>query len=291
MKILGADIALPSGTGHASALASAYAVKAAKLALSQARCLPSELDLIVSLSVSPNRVADSVSIAGPRLAHPVQRDLRASNAHVFDLLDADWTFALDIAQSHSRALGYRRALVVRAEALDDVEGIERGGLSSGAGAIVFTIDAAKPTRTAYARLDVAPLAKLGTAGPGDKRYLARIDGQFDSAAGRFSAMPRNAGAAAERVIGHVLGEPAATPGTLFRESWLASWLPFASWSQGEHRMTVADADATVPAPYQFPAWLAQRKADRRQAAAGSSIDVALTLDIFKSRLAAIALEV
>lgn len=100
MKILGAGIAVPGGAAHALEFANDYALKAARQALAKARCLPSELDLIVSLSVSPNRMADAAPIAGPRLAHPVQRDLRASNAAVFDLLDADWTLALDLVQSH-----------------------------------------------------------------------------------------------------------------------------------------------------------------------------------------------
>jgi hypothetical protein len=236
-------------------------------------------------------VADSVSIAGPRLAHPVQRDLRAHQAYVFDLLDADWTFALDIAQSQSRALGFRRALVVRAEALDDVEGIECSGLADGAGAIVFTVDTHKPTRASYAQLDAEALVEMTTAAASDTRYVARIDGHFDGAGRRFPSVPHGVGAAAENVVGHVLGGGGATPGALFRESWLDNWLPFASWSHGDRRMEVAGADADVPAPYQLPAWLAERKDGPQRTSVTSSVDVALTLDIFKSRLAAIALEV
>ncbi|MBN3819830.1 hypothetical protein G3N57_25930, partial [Paraburkholderia sp. Se-20369] len=105
MKILGAAVSIPDPAITAQSCANDYAVKAARQALLQAGCLPSELDLIVSLSISPSRMADAPSIAGPRLAHPVQRDLRARHAAVFDLLDADWTLALDLAQSHCRQLG------------------------------------------------------------------------------------------------------------------------------------------------------------------------------------------
>ena len=68
MKILGAAAAVPAPATTAQSCANDYAIKAARQALQQAGCLPSELDLIVSLSISPSRMADAPSIAGPRLA-------------------------------------------------------------------------------------------------------------------------------------------------------------------------------------------------------------------------------
>ncbi|AHI68390.1 hypothetical protein [Burkholderia thailandensis] len=293
MKILGAGIAVPGGAAHAPAFANDYALKAARLALSKARCLPSELDLIVSLSVSPNRMADAAPIAGPRLAHPVQRDLRASNAAVFDLLDADWTLALDLVQSHCRQLGYRRALVVKAEALADVDGAEAGGYADGAGAIVLSPGRGDRYHASYADLDapsLATLAGVSARHAHETGVVARFDGGFDSAAGRFRAVPRNADAAVREVVGNVRSKVGAPVSALFRESWLRGWLEddagFASALRAD-AIDMIDGEAGTPPAFQLPAWLATRASGR----GGAQVVAALTLDAFKPRIACIAMEV
>ncbi|AGK50664.1 3-Oxoacyl-[acyl-carrier-(ACP)] synthase III family protein [Burkholderia thailandensis MSMB121] len=293
MKILGAGIAIPDGAAHALAFANDYALKAARQALSKARCLPSELDLIVSLSVSPNRMADAAGIAGPRLAHPVQRDLRAANAAVFDLLDADWTLALDLVQSHCRQLGYRRALVVKAEALADVDGAESGGHADGAGAIVLSPGRGDRYHASYADLDapsLATLAGVSARHAHETGVVARFDGGFDPAAGRFRAVPRNADAAVREVVGDVRSRIDAPVSELFRESWVCGWLAddagLASGAQADV-IDLIDGDAGVPAAFQLPAWLATRAGARGDA----RVVAALTLNAFKPRIACIAMEV
>lgn len=296
MKILGAGIAVPGGAAHALEFANDYALKAARQALAKARCLPSELDLIVSLSVSPNRMADAAPIAGPRLAHPVQRDLRASNAAVFDLLDADWTLALDLVQSHCRQLGYRRALVVKAEALADVEGAQAGGYADGAGAIVLAPGRGDRYHASYADLDapsLATLAGVGARHAHETGAVARFEGGFDPAAGSFRRVPRNAGAAMCEVVGDVRSKVDAPISELFRESWLRGWLEDEAGFAGEPRVDVIDGDAGVPAAFQLPAWLAARAGGGAAAGVRGSAQVvaALTLDAFKPRIACIAMEV
>lgn len=294
MKILGAGIAVPDGTRDALAYASDYAVKAARLALRQARSLPSELDLIVSLSISPSRLADSPTIAGPRLGHPVQRGLRAANALVFDLLDADWTFALDLAQSHCRQLGCRRALVVRAELLTDVEHAERTGLCDGAGALVIAPGQETRCCASYAELAAPSLASL-MAVPArhahESGFVARAEGSFDPSSGQFAATPGNAGAAVETVIGNVLEGVDAPVTELFCESWVRAWLPFDTWCHSEQRIDVVSGAPDIPAPFQLPAWLAARTNGPLGARRASSVRMALTLDAFKPRLASIAMEI
>ncbi|AOJ72095.1 MULTISPECIES: hypothetical protein [Burkholderia] len=294
MKILGAGIAVSDGAKHALPFANDYAVKAARQALSKARCLPSELDLIVSLSVSPNRMADAAPIAGPRLAHPVQRDLRASNAAVFDLLDADWTLALDLVRSHCRQLGYRRALVVRAEALADVEGAESGGYADGAGAIVLAPGRDDRYHASYADLDAPSLATLGAV-PARHMHetgiVARFDGGFDPATGRFRTQPSNADAAVRSVVGDVRSKIDAPVSELFRESWLRGWLSDEPGFASETRVDMIDGAADIPAAFQLPAWLATRAAASAGVRGDAQVVAALTLDAFKPRIACIAMEV
>ncbi|KVD80993.1 hypothetical protein WS62_25265 [Burkholderia sp. ABCPW 14] len=294
MKILGAGIAISDGAKHALAFANDYAVKAARQALSKARCLPSELDLIVSLSVSPNRMADAAPIAGPRLAHPVQRDLRAANAAVFDLLDADWTLALDFVQSHCRQLGYRRALVVKAEALADVDGTASSGFADGAGAIVLTPGRDDRYHASYADLDAPSLATLDAV-PARRTHetgvVARFDSGFDPATGRFRTQPGNADAAVCAVVADVRGKVDAHVCELFRESWLRGWLSDDAGFASESRVDVIDGAADIPPAFQLPAWLATRASGAAGARGDTQIVAALTLDVFKPRIACIAMEI
>jgi 3-Oxoacyl-[acyl-carrier-protein (ACP)] synthase III len=296
MKILGAGIAVPGSSGQdALAYACDYAVKAARRALSKARCLASELELIVSLSVSPSRMADAPCIVGPRLAHPVQRDLRATNAAVFDLLDADWTLALDFAQSHCRQLGYRRALVVRADTFADAEGKASSGLSDGAGAIVLTAGHIDRFHASYADLDAPILVSLDAV-PARHTHetgiVARFHGLFDAAAGRFTAQPVNAQAAARAVVHDVQSRIDAARFELFRESWLSGWLSadegFESACEGDQ---LIDGAADIPPAFQLPAWLAMRTSDATPVRRDAQTVFALTLDVFKPRVACIAMEV
>lgn len=83
--------------------------------LSFANCRPDEIDLIISLSVSVSHFVDNINLFGPRITNPVQKELQADNAYVFDLLDSDWVFALDVAQTYAMTMDYKRVLIVRGE--------------------------------------------------------------------------------------------------------------------------------------------------------------------------------
>ncbi|MFA8391631.1 hypothetical protein ACEPUD_16130 [Burkholderia ubonensis] len=295
MKILGAAVALPGAATAAQPYANDYAVKAARQALLQAGCLPSELDLIVSLSISPSRIADAPSIAGPRLAHPVQRDLRARHAVVFDLLDADWTLALDLAQSHCRQLGYRRALVVRAEALADVEQVATSGFADGAGAIVLTPSGhERGYASSYADLESPPFATLDAL-PARRvngaLSLARFESRFDHATGRFDGEPANAAAAVRAMVDEVQSRIDRRAAALFCESWLSGWPSIAAGAGGDLRVDVDAGPADVPNPFQLPAWLASRVADSMSLRDDEHTVVAMTLDPFRPRIACSTMEV
>ncbi|KVH74718.1 hypothetical protein WJ41_00160 [Burkholderia ubonensis] len=295
MKILGAAVALPGAATAAQPYANDYAVNAARQALLQAGCLPSELDLIVSLSISPSRLADAPSIAGPRLAHPVQRDLRARHAVVFDLLDADWTLALDLAQSHCRQLGYRRALVVRAEALADVEQVATSGFADGAGAIVLTPSGHdRGYASSYADLESPPFATLDAL-PARRvngaLSLARFESRFDHATGRFDGEPANAAAAVRAVVDEVQSRTDRRAATLFCESWLSGWPSIAAGAEGELPVDVVAGSADIPNPFQLPAWLASRVADSKSLRDDEHTVVAMTLDPFRPRIACSTMEV
>ncbi|KWA82795.1 hypothetical protein WL30_21385 [Burkholderia ubonensis] len=295
MKILGAAVALPGAATAAQPYANDYAVNAARQALLQAGCLPSELDLIVSLSISPSRLADAPSIAGPRLAHPVQRDLRARHAVVFDLLDADWTLALDLAQSHCRQLGYRRALVVRAEALADVEQVATSGFADGAGAIVLTPSGHdRGYASSYADLESPPFATLDAL-PARRvngaLSLARFESRFDHATGRFDGEPANAAAAVRAVVDEVQSRIDRRAATLFCESWLSGWPSIAAGAEGELPVDVVAGSRDIPNPFQLPAWLASRVADSMSLRDDEHTVVAMTLDPFRPRIACSTMEV
>ncbi|MGY4730732.1 hypothetical protein [Burkholderia pyrrocinia] len=289
MKILGAAVSIPVAIDDLQSYSSGYAVSAARLALDQAGCLPSELDLIVSLSISPSRIVDDPAIAGPRLAHPVQRDLRARNAAVFDLLDADWTLALDFAQSHCRWLGYRHALVIRAEALADVEHADSSGFADGAGAIVLTTG--NPNRchvSSYADLGGLALASVDEI---SARHLdatcpvARFESRFDVATGRFDAERSEFSPAVRTVVDEVCNRTIRPVTMLFHESWLGAAI---SINDGVDHVEGA---RDIPNPFQLPAWLAGCVAESRGARDAEHTVAALTLDVFRQRVACSTMEV
>lgn len=288
-------MAIPDSATTAQSCANDYAIKAARQALLQAGCLPSELDLIVSLTISPSRMADAPTIAGPRLAHPVQRDLRARHAAVFDLLDADWTLALDLAQSHCKQLGYRRALVVRAEALADVEQVATSGFADGAGAIVLTPaghDRVYASR--YADLESPPFATLDAL-PARRvngiLSLARFESRFDHATGRFDAEPANAATALRAMVDAVQSRIDRRVATLFCESWLSGWPSIVTGVGRDFHVDVVSGSTDIPNPFQLPAWLASRVAHSRSLRDDEHTVVAMTLDPFRPRIACSTMEI
>lgn len=93
-----------------------FALNACDRAISQSSLTPDQIDLIISMSISPSHLVKQSQICGPRLGNPVQRELQADNAYVFDLLAADWVFAIDAAHNFCSQMGWSTALLVRAEA-------------------------------------------------------------------------------------------------------------------------------------------------------------------------------
>ena len=248
-------MSIPGKVKDSQSYASDYAIGAARLALDQADCLSSELDLIVSLSISPSRIADDPAIAGPRLAHPVQRSLRAKHATVFDLLDADWTLALDFAQSHCRWLGYRNALVIRAEALADIENADCSGFSDGAGAIVLTTGSPDCRHvSSYADLGGLELASIDAISARQldaTRPVARFESRLDVATGQFDIGRSEFSAAVCTVLDDVRSRAIGPVAVLFHESWIGA---VASVDDGiDHVEGARD----IPNPFQLPAWLAE----------------------------------
>jgi 3-oxoacyl-[acyl-carrier-protein] synthase-3 len=94
------------------ATTSELALPAARQALERAEVLPSELDLIVLGTSSPDRPF-------PAAACIVQRQLGADGAMAFDVLAAcsSWLYAASIAERYIATGGVRRALVVGSEVL------------------------------------------------------------------------------------------------------------------------------------------------------------------------------
>jgi hypothetical protein len=92
-----------------------YLLPAAQEAMQLAGLEAGAVDLIVTLSLSPDRLASNPSIIGPRIGHPLQKLLRANNAYVFDLMDASVAKALHVVDVFARQQGYRRVLFTRSE--------------------------------------------------------------------------------------------------------------------------------------------------------------------------------
>ncbi|MFD2786729.1 beta-ketoacyl-[acyl-carrier-protein] synthase family protein [Hymenobacter rubripertinctus] len=169
---------------------------------------PLDLDLLISVSVSPDHLVGSKEVAAPRLCHPLQRDLGARNAFVFDLIDADWTTALDVAEGFMRSQDYRWALLIRAEhtSVSMLPDAHSGfGLADGVGALLVTLPAdgslsATPVRYEQdtegwegLRIDLLPPETLGSGSGRCQLTFAYEAGKAEMLTERASDMARQIG--------------------------------------------------------------------------------------------------
>ncbi|MEO8183696.1 MAG: hypothetical protein ABI895_33105 [Deltaproteobacteria bacterium] len=154
-------------------------------ALERAGCTSSDVGLIISKGVSPSHVALTPDLVGPRLAHPLQHALRASQAFVFDLLDAPWVAALDTAEVFMQDVGRSVALLVHAESCapnmtaDPDSGFS---ISDGVGALVVRLTPSA-TRSSFVpvRGSAAPAKVLVQRGAAERRtrMVFNVDAQLE----------------------------------------------------------------------------------------------------------------
>jgi len=88
---------------------------AAQKAMRLADLRATDIDLIVTLSLSPDRIAIDPSILGPRIGHPLQKMLQANNAYVYDLMDASVAKAMHVTDIFAKEQRYKRVLFARTE--------------------------------------------------------------------------------------------------------------------------------------------------------------------------------
>ncbi len=130
----------------------------ARQAMAQAGIEACQVDMIVTLSLSPDHLAIEPNIIGPRIGHPVQRALAADNAYVFDLMDASAAKALHVADVFAHQNGARHVLFLRAECTLGLEPDPRSGFSIPNGAMAMVLSPDGQSRFATTRLpDVSPL--------------------------------------------------------------------------------------------------------------------------------------
>ncbi len=121
---------------------------AVSAALEQARLTVDDVDMIISKGVSPSHLAGDPAIMGPRVGHAIQKELRLPNAFVFDLMDADFTFAMDIAESFFLLHSMKTALLVHTEcSAPGVMPCKDTGftVADGASCMVIEFDILRPT--------------------------------------------------------------------------------------------------------------------------------------------------
>jgi 3-oxoacyl-[acyl-carrier-protein] synthase III len=84
-------------------------------ALEVARTATNQVDLLVTKGVSPSHIADVPDVMGPRVGHPIQREIGLPNAFVFDIMDGDFSLAFDIVESFFNLYPFQRAVLVHTE--------------------------------------------------------------------------------------------------------------------------------------------------------------------------------
>ncbi|WP_407330684.1 hypothetical protein [Enterovibrio sp. 27052020O] len=99
-----------------------------------------DIDLIVSMSLSPDHLVSKCNVMGPRIGHPLQRALNADNAFVFDAMDASLAKTLHIVNTLALSQGYSKVLIVRAENTVNLDACLQSGfdISNGVMAMLLT---------------------------------------------------------------------------------------------------------------------------------------------------------
>lgn len=94
---------------------SVIATKAAKEALKNAGLSPENIELIILATITPDTFTPSVACM-------VQKNLKATNAVAFDINAAcsGFLFAMQVAESMMKSIGYKHALVIGAETLSKI---------------------------------------------------------------------------------------------------------------------------------------------------------------------------
>ncbi len=116
-----------------------YLLPAVESVLAQGNVAAKDIDLIVSFSVSPDHLTRDSSIGGPRIGHPLQKEISARNAFVFDLMDTSLAKVLHIVNTLSWQEGYKRILLVRSEINHCVKNDSRSGFSMQDGAMALLV--------------------------------------------------------------------------------------------------------------------------------------------------------
>lgn len=154
MRILNCAVHAPAESN----LAIDALLPVAQAALAGAGLAAGEIDLIATLSVSPDHLALEPCIIGPRIGHPLQKRLDAERAYVFDLMDASLAKALHVVDIFAAQQGYRRVLLVRAECGRGVRPDADSGFKVPDGAMALLCEPTGTSRWSSGTIDgVAPL--------------------------------------------------------------------------------------------------------------------------------------
>ncbi len=116
-----------------------YLLPAVESVMSQGNVAAKDIDLIVSFSVSPDHLARDSSIGGPRTGHPLQKEISARNAFVFDLMDTSLAKVLHIVNTLSWQEGHKRILLVRSEISHCVKQDSQSGFFMQDGAMALLV--------------------------------------------------------------------------------------------------------------------------------------------------------
>lgn len=154
MKLLAASCRMPAKTcampgkvygvtrarAADTAVAMDYLAPAVEHTLAQAKCAATDLDLIVSLSWSPDHLVADTRIMGPRIGHPLQKKIGAHHAFVFDLMDASLAKALHIVNQFALAQSVKRVLLVRADSSQGLQADPESGFAIPDGAFALLLE-------------------------------------------------------------------------------------------------------------------------------------------------------
>ena len=88
-----------------------------KQLLEESNFNPSDIDLILNITLSPDRLFQDKTIGIPRVAHPIHYLIKAENAYVIDIHESDWNTAFSIAKAFMIDQNRKNVVIIRTEFL------------------------------------------------------------------------------------------------------------------------------------------------------------------------------
>lgn len=160
-----------------------------KKLLEESNFNPLDIDLILNITLTPDRLFQDKTIGVPRVAHPIHYLIKAENAFVIDIHESDWNTAFAIAKAFMVDQNKKNVMIIRTEFLhSSVHPDHKSGFNipDGIGVILaekdgndISIDYKElETNDVFCRYDMIPIGQELAEGQYRSKLTCKSDNEY-----------------------------------------------------------------------------------------------------------------